>query len=656
MTVTEAAPGGGPAADAPPEAESGDGPDGGRPGPARPPLVRRIGPGVLSGAVYALCATLLYGGHWWASSTTMVGCACDDQVQEVWFLAWPPYALTHAHNLFFTTWLNYPHGVNLTTNTSYPLLGILGAPVTWLWGPVATYNVLLRLALVASALAMCLVLRRWVRWWPACFVGGLVYGFSPYMIGQGQGHLFLTFAALPPLIVLVVDEILVRRRWSARRAGIVLGLLVVGQFLISPEVLVMTACTVGIGVVVVAVTRFREVPAAVDRVARSTAWALGVSVVLLAYPAWVLLDGPEHVNGPPHVLADLARYRGDLLGAVAPTYLLRNAPASLVAVGDKLTAGSWSENGMYLGIPLLLALVGFTVAFRRNRPLVLAVTVAVASWILSLGARLTIDDHNTGVRLPFVVLAHLPFVQDIEPARFALLTSLYAAAAFAMGLGLLRDHLRRRRESAPAHRHQRAGRPPSRWWAALPSLVVAALVVVSGWPRFPFASVPTDVPALFTTDAVGAIPGGSVVLTYPYPADPVLQGMLDQAQAAMRYKIIGGYAFTPGRDGVSEFYDQLLVPTVVQQLFYVAYGGPAFAADSDSPTAVPTLGRSVPAIREFLARYRVSTVIYYPVGVDPQIVLRSMTAALGPPTRRGGATGWFDVPARLRATATRAGT
>ena len=87
--------------------------------PARRPTgVRRRWPGVVSLGLYALCSTLLYGGYSWTSSTQITGCACGDQVQEVWFLAWPSYALTHGHNLFVTTWMNYPKGVNLATNTS----------------------------------------------------------------------------------------------------------------------------------------------------------------------------------------------------------------------------------------------------------------------------------------------------------------------------------------------------------------------------------------------------------------------------------------------------------------------------------------------------------------------------------------------------------
>lgn len=605
----------------------------------------RIWPGLVSLGLYTFCSTLLYGGYSWTSSTRITGCACGDQVQEVWFLAWPAYALTHWHNLFLSTWMNYPKGVNLATNTSFPLLGIIGAPITWLMGPVATYNFLLRLALVASAFSMCLVLRRWTTWWPAAFFGGLLYGFSPYMVGQGAGHVFLTFAPFPPLIVLAVDQIIVLRRWAPWKSGGVLGLLVVAQFLVSPEVLVLTVISVAIGCTIFVLARFREVRAAFSTIVRSLAWAVGIALALLAYPVWVLIAGPQHITGPPHPVADLANYPGDLFGIVVPTIYMRTAPDSLVLIGNKFTGGSITENGMYLGLPLLIAAVGFTLAFRRYRPLLLAAAVAVCTWLISLGSHLTIDAHMTGVILPFAVLAKLPFVQDILAVRFSGMTMLYVAAVFAMGLSHLRDRLiaRQTGAAAPAHwRHETSRLSPSRW-VAIPSLAIASVVVVSLVPRAAYPAVPTNVPALFTTSAVSAIPDESVVLTYPYPVDPNLQGMLDQASASMRYKITGGSAFTPNPDGTADLGAQMLTPPEMQQLFYAAFAGGASEA-----SALPPLQAAVPAIREYLVRYGVSTVIFYRVGADPQTVVRYMTAAIGPPTLRSGAVGWFDVATRLR--------
>ena len=61
-------------------------------------------------------------------------------------------------------------------------LGIVFAPVTWLFGPVATENVINLVSPPLSALSMFWLLRRWVTWTPAAFLGGLFYGFSPFVL------------------------------------------------------------------------------------------------------------------------------------------------------------------------------------------------------------------------------------------------------------------------------------------------------------------------------------------------------------------------------------------------------------------------------------------------------------------------------------------
>ena len=88
-----------------------------------------------------------------------------------------------------------------------PLLGVLGAPVTLACGAFGTTTLLFTLAFPVSALSAYALISRWVRWRPAAFAGGLLYGFSPYLVAQGGSHLNQVFVPLPPLIFLVLDEV-----------------------------------------------------------------------------------------------------------------------------------------------------------------------------------------------------------------------------------------------------------------------------------------------------------------------------------------------------------------------------------------------------------------------------------------------------------------
>ena len=180
------------------------------------------------------------------------GAGVGDPAQMSWFLAWTPFALGHGLNPFFTNYIDFPLGANLASNTSVPLLGLLAAPVTFALGPVASFNLLMRLALASSATSMFLVSRRWVSWWPAAFAAGLLYGFGSYMTFESSVHLDLAFMAIPPLLFWCFDELFVTRRRSAVKVGVLLGLLGAAQLLIDPEILAYCTVMAVIGLIFLA--------------------------------------------------------------------------------------------------------------------------------------------------------------------------------------------------------------------------------------------------------------------------------------------------------------------------------------------------------------------------------------------------------------------
>ena len=90
---------------------------------------------VAAGVVYLALACLPYWPVSPFDPTHLVGDRVySDAVQQAWFLQWVAFALGHGQNPLFSTYLNAPAGVNLAVNTSMPLLGFLGWPVTALSG------------------------------------------------------------------------------------------------------------------------------------------------------------------------------------------------------------------------------------------------------------------------------------------------------------------------------------------------------------------------------------------------------------------------------------------------------------------------------------------------------------------------------------------
>ncbi len=90
-------------------------------------------------------------------------------------------------------------------------------------GTVAANNILYLLSLVLGGYFAALLARRFVGWWPAAWLAGVVYSFSAYHLARGNGHFNLTEVQRLPLYLLLffraADE---RARHCAALAGLVL--------------------------------------------------------------------------------------------------------------------------------------------------------------------------------------------------------------------------------------------------------------------------------------------------------------------------------------------------------------------------------------------------------------------------------------------------
>jgi hypothetical protein len=595
---------------------------------------------VLSIVVYAGLALAIYFPTWPGDPNRIPQCACADAGLNTWFLAFTSHAVAHGQNLFYTSLLNHPVGVNLTYNTQMPLLGLITTPLTLIAGPVSSLNLLMWLAFPLSASSMFLVLRRWTVWTPSAFAGGLVYGFSPYMVGQSTAHLHLIFVPLPPVIVLAAYELFVRRTGSAPKWGVALGLLAAGQFLISSEVLVTTGLVVVIGLLILAVARPAQVSTSLQFAWRGLVWALAVMVAILAYPTWVYFTGPEHYTASSGA-GGTSLLRSDLLGPVVPTSAERLAPSSWSAVGDRLTIlGDRSENGSYLGVPLLLLLGYLGVRTWRNRWFRFAAAMAGVTFVLSLGPSLSIDGHSTGFPLPGAVLEHIPLVNQMVPSRISMLTALFVGLMVALGIDQLYDTSSV--GTSPKRVNGHAAEPGHGFGrvqlAAV--LVVGGLAVLALIPRWPNPNVPTATPPYFTSDAVHRIRPGAVAITYPFAAPLYAQPMVWQAVTGMRFSLIGGYALIPDAHGVPELFPSLLTPVSVEDYLINQVGGIPFY--NSAPVA--DNGTLVNEIRGFIRRYRVGVVLVDTGAVNSGEVTRLYSRVLGvSPVNSGGIDAWYDV-------------
>jgi hypothetical protein len=527
-----------------------------------------------------------------------------------WVLRWVPFVLGQGEVPFVTAYLNAPDGVNLMWNTSLLLPGLLLAPVTLLWGPVLSYNILLTVAVGGSAWTSYLAIRRFVPGHLAAAVGGLVYGFSPYMRAQSLGHVNLTLALLPPLLLLLVHDILVRQRRRAWVDGGLLGLLAAAQLLTSEELLATTALTGVLLLLVLLVSHPRSIRAHAPHALRAFGVAAVVFGALAAVPLWYQFFGEHRYYGAAS--GDVDRFVNDLYTFVVPSRQQLLSTATSAELAATLPGNSAERDG-YLGVPLILLAVG--VAMRWwSRPVVRAATLTgLGMAVLSMGAHLHVGGHRTDVPLPWSALQQLPLLQSVIPSRLALHTALFIGLLIALFLEGVR-----------------------RWrWPALgAALAVAALApLVPQQVRAGMGSV--EVPAFFRGDAIERIPVGSVALVAPFPDRSVTDPMLWHSTGGLRFKLVGGYFLGPDEQGRAQFGPQQSTTRWALQRL----GAGRAKADQLHRTFCP-------AVRDELATWQVRTVL---VGPHPHRddTVEFVTLLLDrPPEEVGDMQLWQDVDVR----------
>jgi len=473
--------------------------------------------------LYLIGAFLVTWNAWAAPTTQWIGTCCDPE-QSIWFVRWVPYAIGHMTDPFVTHQLNAPDGVNLMWNTAILPWSLLATPITLLFGPILAYNLLMLGAIVVSAACARLVVARYVGGTVAPLVGGAIYGFSPYVISHAALHLNLAMAWVPPLVLLVFDDLLVRRTRSPWRLGAVLGLLGVVQLLTTEEILATTAISGLLVLAILAIQRRSQVRAALSPLVKALLASALTLGILGAWPLSVQFFGPNRI---PEGLIDLRGFSTDLLNLVIPTKYQLFAPPEATRISSDFSRLFHEADG-YLGLPLIVVLVVIVALGRRDVRVRTAALGGLVTLVLSMGGHLFVGGTTTGIPLPWNLVEGLPIFEDVVASRFVIFT--WLAVAVLVGFGIERAMRGSRRQVAPR----------------LAALGLALIVIVPA----PLPSRPVAVPAFFARWEQEGMRSDATILFAPFfrdgaGADP----MLWAAIAGDEPRMVEAYAYVPRPDG-----------------------------------------------------------------------------------------------------------
>ena len=604
-------------------------------GPASPRSpVWRVPGWALALAVYLLLAVVTWwhvwaGGHPDSTMTASMG----DPSSFVWFLEWPAYAIRHGHSLFLETRDQVPGGMNLLDNTSVLALGVVLAPVTWLFGPIATLNVALTAAPALSAISAYGCLRRGLGVWrPAAFLAGLLFGFSPFVQrNQTLAHLQVTFLALVPLIFLCAYELIVTQRGKWWKWGLLLGLLISVQFFIGSEILTMVTLTVAGSAVLVlicaAVARRDVLRQKLPFAARGLVLAAVVGGALLAYPVSFAISGPDHITG-----SDWAQVSTNSLNRILFPIAEPHGAVMRLPFGGYL--GSSGLSGGYLGIAAILVVIAAAIFVRRPLSRLCLVVLAMAAWA-SIGSY----HHLAGLDgllswLPSIwhLAKNVPVLDQATPQNF----SAIAVFAVAVSAALLIDWIWRRRDGEPLS----AAHVSRTFVAAVSAVVVTAALILPwllDWPMpYTTESVATPAPV---SRLLGSLPSDSVVLFYPYPSSALDVSLLWQAESGLRFRVAGGRGITAGPGGAAVHGLEPGTPAGLLSALSTYYTPHGDLSLPPMPTAAV-----IASMRQALRHWQVTNVVMAGGGRNPGYAKQWLTRVLGaPPRQQDGHWVWTGV-------------
>ncbi len=354
-------------------------------------------------------------------------------------------------------------------------------------------------------------------WWPS-LIGGYLFGFSSYMVGQAAAHLaMLPVFPIPLFAWWALRGLRGEVKGGALVAGLTLALLV--QFFCEVEIFATMTMFIAIGAILTLLftsgDQYEAARGMLKPLVQSYALVL---LVLSPYLYYLFSSGYESgpINSPLF-------FSTDLLNFLLPTPAMELGRLKTFEAATSHFLGDIFEANGYIGVPLMLVAAGFAHDCWRYAWGKTLVLFAIIAAVLSLGPFLLVGGRIVSPA-PAGLLLFLPMMNKALPCRFMLYSFLALAVMTAIWLDRSKT---------------------SRIWRA----TAAATIVLSMLPNLaePFWTTPLTVPQFFSGGSYRkyVVPGENVLVL---PSGDLSDADLWQLRTDWYFRLAVGYVgtFTPG--------------------------------------------------------------------------------------------------------------
>jgi hypothetical protein len=362
----------------------------------------------------------------------------DDLWSHQWTFWWIKRCLETGQNPFYTSLLFHPVGVSLANHNIAWINIALWLPLQAIVGSTTAYSLIFLAVFALNGFAAFLLAHKVTSSLPAAFIGGLAYGFWPYVLSHyGQPNMMM--ACWLPLALLFLQRTLDQgQKRDALVSAIFLALTGLGRW----QMLVMGSFLIGLYAL------YRVLGEKACRNRRSLGLlaliVITAGVLMLPFAAPVAVAQLSREYPEDLFISDPAKGQTDLLAYVLPS---RSHPLwrdTLLRVYDNFV-----DNKVYVAflgyIPILLALYGTVKNWKQARFWLAAALMYIA---LALGPQLRVNGQILSqIPMPYRLIGNVPLIQLVRnPDRFNVILGLAVGMLVSLGTeALLRSRLLGRR-------------------------------------------------------------------------------------------------------------------------------------------------------------------------------------------------------------------
>jgi hypothetical protein len=420
----------------------------------------------------------------------------------VWDMWWVAHQVVGLHNPWYTTYLAAPVGLQLGYQTLVPLLGVLMTPVTLVFGPSASYNLLNILLPGLACYAMYRAARLWLPTRAGAIAAGAFFGLSGMLTYQAWYHINIAYGTL--FLPVALEAAVRLRRGPTIGRAVILGVALGASALVNQESVVM-AVIVAVLALIPWLLAARDQSGVLTRL--QVLAVAAVTAIVVASPQLVAMIQQARAGGTaaPATAYGYTTWVADLPSLFAPSPRL--VTDGLGGLGHIYTSRTHLETLNTFGVVLsLLAVLGLLASWRRRSAWLLAL-LWLGGAALALGPVLDVGRHvyvplaqywdglRVSALMPYTWFLRAPGLSIFREADRLALIGLVGAALLA---GAAVDWLAR-----------------SRAWPVI-ALVTVLGALEAGWSGSPggVPAMPTALPAL--DRPIAADHSGSVVVDVPF--------------------------------------------------------------------------------------------------------------------------------------------